>query len=409
MSGDILLALLTSLSIWKVYVKVRIVAALGSFKDVYTSIEACNMMKNLLDAGENQDVMCAPVCDGGEYTYQVLKHYFQCKEELAEEILNPYGNRVSVPYLVINEEAFVISSEILRLNSEEDAYRNPLHLTDYGLGQVVRDAIQKGYQKINLCLGGTSTIGYGMGFAQALGARFWDASDSEILQPVTGGDLSTLMRAQFPREQYRDIKINVINDGITRCKHLHTVNPLKIGKSFANQEQQILFEIEVGKRNVLALTGLSEDDAYSGNGGAVYYGIQSIFDAGYCLGGEYFCHLFGLPEKIAESDLVITGEGRFDNPHLLKLPIHIAGIAKQFEKPVVYVCGQTEEGLNADIVRGICREHPDLQKYGITVLITCQDDIRNDNVPQDYQSAVQHFREVTPIILKEKLREIDIL
>lgn len=384
----------------------KIVVALGSFKDVYTSIEVCSMIKNILADNEKLEIITAPVCDGGEYTYEILKYYFSCHEETVKHIYNPYGRYVTASYLVINNEAYIISSEILHLSSSEEQYRNPLILSDYGLGQLVADAIRKGYEKINICLGGTSTIGYGMGFAQALGARFWDIDNQEITQPIHCSDLINIKRAEFPSDQYSHIHVNVINDGITRCSHLDTVNPLKIGRVFDEIKESILEQVDSGRNAVLQLTGLMADIEYSGNGGAVYYGIESVFSATYCLGGEYFSRLFHLNEKITDCDLVITGEGRYDNPHLHKLPIYIAGMAKKQNKRVIYICGQTDESLHESITDGICSNNAILQDYGISTLITCQDDIRNQNISGEGQGLIKHYREVTPEIVKDKLKEL---
>ena len=44
---------------------------------------------------------------------------------------------MQVRYLVNGSEAHVISSEVVRLYPHEEAYKNPLLLTDYGIGQII--------------------------------------------------------------------------------------------------------------------------------------------------------------------------------------------------------------------------------------------------------------------------------
>lgn len=375
----------------------KVLAALGSFKDVYTSIEACEMVQTLFAGYQDIDITTAPVCDGGEYTYQILRYYFKCREEVVKNVYNPYGRHVSASYLVIGEEAYIISSEILHLLATEEQYRNPLILSDYGLGQLVADAIQKGYRKICICLGGTSTIGFGMGFAQALGARFWYSDNQELLQPVICGDIEQIKRAEFPREKYQNVEVNVINDGITRCAHLDTVNPLKIGKTFESKKDEILESVERAKRQVLHLTGYSENDAYSGNGGAVYYGIKSIFSASYCLGGDYFTDLFGIREKVDACDLVITGEGRFDNPHLRKIPIIVTEIAKQSGKQVIFLCGQADDTAEQQEV---------LARVGIDYLVSCDSYYQTHEMKQKFDNETAMYREMTPVIFGKELEKL---
>lgn len=375
----------------------KVLAALGSFKDVYTSIESCKMVQSLLANYRSLEIEMAPVCDGGEYTYQVLNYYFKCRKEIVKNIYNPYGRHVTVSYLVIDDEAYIISSEILHLSATEEQYRNPLILSDYGLGQLVADAIQKKYRKICICLGGTSTIGFGMGFAQALGARFWNENGQELLLPITCEDIEQIERAEFPYEEYHDIEVKVINDGITRCSHLDTVNPLKIGKIFENTRDQILERIERSKKQVLRLTGHSENDAYSGNGGAIYYGIQSIFSASYCLGGDYFTDLFRIQDKIVSCDLVITGEGRFDNPHLRKIPIIVTELAKQYGKKVIFLCGQVDNDAEQQEV---------LRDVGIDYLISCDIYYQTHEIGKKYENEIEMYREMTPVILGKELEKL---
>ena len=68
----------------------RILVASGSFKDVFNPIEATEVIKNALSP-ENESVSL-PFCDGGEYTFEVLKHSFPHYQEItARNIMNPYG------------------------------------------------------------------------------------------------------------------------------------------------------------------------------------------------------------------------------------------------------------------------------------------------------------------------------
>ncbi len=373
----------------------KILAAAGSFKDVYTSLEACEMIKNIL--GAQHEVITAPICDGGEYTYDILNSYFTCKKEYAKDVCNPYGKQVRVPYLVLSEEAYVISSEIIRLMPEEEAYKNPLLLTDYGLGQVLLDAVQKGYRRINLCLGGTSTIGFGIGTAQALGVRFYDETGALFTEPLKPVQYSQISRMEYDREHFSGIHLKVINDGITKACDLATVNPLKIGKQFAGDKQEILQKIDEAFAAVLRVTGLTAKDPYSGNGGGIYFGIEHLFDTEYVKGTEYFCRLFHLKEAIESCELVITGEGRFDNPHLKKIPIVVTELAKNCHKRVLFICGQADEELLS---------HTDLAAIGIDTLISCGSYYRTHKIEKTYENDAMMYREMTPVILREELEKL---
>ena len=149
----------------------KILVASGSFKDVYDPIEACEVIRQALNQDKNQ-VETQPICDGGEYTFDILKRYFGMSEITAENIVNTYHRKGNARYLVKGSEAHIVSSEILRLFPREDCYKNPLQLTDYGFGQLVWDALNRGYKDIILYIGGTSTVTCGMGFDATVSYKF---------------------------------------------------------------------------------------------------------------------------------------------------------------------------------------------------------------------------------------------
>ena len=49
-----------------------------------------------------------------------------------------------------------------------DAQRNPLNTTTYGTGQLILDALERGFRDISIAIGGSATNDGGMGCARAL-------------------------------------------------------------------------------------------------------------------------------------------------------------------------------------------------------------------------------------------------
>ena len=121
----------------------KILVATGSFKDVFSPLEAADVLCNALDRKMNE-VSMVPFCDGGEYTFEVLQHCFDYREQKVEPVVHPSGKQVASHYLMQGNEAHLVSSCILRLFPQEDALKNPLALTDYGFGQLIAEALQRG-------------------------------------------------------------------------------------------------------------------------------------------------------------------------------------------------------------------------------------------------------------------------
>lgn len=58
--------------------------------------------------------------------------------------------------------------------------RNPLDTTTYGTGELIKDALDRGYRKISIAIGGSATNDGGMGAMRALGVKFLDAQGHEL-------------------------------------------------------------------------------------------------------------------------------------------------------------------------------------------------------------------------------------
>lgn len=350
------------------------------------------MIKSLLESYDNDyDVEMAPICDGGEYTFDTLKYYFDCSVETIFAT-NPYGKKVETRYLIKDDTAFVISSEILHLDDTEEEYKNPLELTDYGLGEIIKDAINKGFKKINICLGGTSTTCAGIGMRNAL-------LNKEIIKCK---DLENLTNIEIDKKKYKDISVNVICDGIPSAKEMDIVTRLKIGQNFKEKEEDILAQINKGIKHISELTKNSLDTDFTGAAGAIRLGIDSLFDAKYYKGAEYFYNLFGIDEKIKGSDIVITGEGRLDNPKWEKTPVTISKKAKEYNKRVVFLSGLYDESWIKS--KGFVIEDEELKKIGVDVLISSQGNCKNKNIPKE--KLKEYYRRTSEEVFKKYLKRV---
>ena len=90
--------------------------------------------------------------------------------------------------------------------------------------------------------------------------------------------------------------------------------------------------------------------AGSGAAGGVGFAFLSLLNAQMIPGWKYFAWLSGLEEKIKESEIVFTGEGKFDRQSLLgKLPSGVLDLSRKYGKKCILVTGKIEmdkEDLN---------------------------------------------------------------
>ena len=69
---------------------------------------------------------------------------------------------------------------------------NPLQATTFGVGELILDAISKGFPQLIIGLGGSATNDAGCGMAAALGVKFYDQDNVEFVP--SGGTLHKISR-----------------------------------------------------------------------------------------------------------------------------------------------------------------------------------------------------------------------
>ncbi|WP_366535705.1 glycerate kinase, partial [Streptococcus pneumoniae] len=69
------------------------------------------------------------------------------------------------------------ASGLMLLSDEE---RNPMLTTTFGTGELVKDALKRGYRRFMMGIGGSATNDAGLGLMQALGYRFFDSKGNEL-------------------------------------------------------------------------------------------------------------------------------------------------------------------------------------------------------------------------------------
>lgn len=98
------------------------------------------------------------------------------------QVTGPSGHPVVCPYGIVDETHTAIiemsgAAGITQVSGEE---KNPLNTTTYGVGEVIKDAIQNGCRHFIVGIGGSATNDGGVGMLQALGFGFLDKNRNQI-------------------------------------------------------------------------------------------------------------------------------------------------------------------------------------------------------------------------------------
>ena len=321
-----------------------------------------------------------PVADGGEGTVDAVIQA-ENGRKITVPVHGPLMEEIRAEYGIFGDNKAVIemaSASGLPLVPAEK--RDPRNTTTYGTGELILDALEKGYRDISIAIGGSATNDGGMGCARALGIRFLDADGREL--EGFGRDLIHVDRIDVSSldKRLEDAAITVMCD---------VTNPLcgKDGATYTFGKQkgatpEIQKELEEGmlhyKQVILDLFGI-DCNKVEGAGAAGGLGAAlKVFLHGKMRSGiETVLDLIHFDERLEGVDLVVTGEGRTDWQSCFGKVMQGVGVhAKAKGIPVAGLSGSL--GKNA----------LDICEYGVSSLMTTV------NAPMSLDEALDRAEEL---------------
>ncbi|CCL84784.1 TPA: glycerate kinase [Clostridioides difficile] len=339
----------------------KILISIDSLKGSLSSIEAGNAIKKgILKVKEDAQVKILPLADGGEGTVDALVQWMNGKKETIE-VTGPIAKKVDATYgLLKNTSTAIIEiAQASGLTLVPTELRNPLYTTTYGVGEIIKEAINKGYRNFIVGIGGSATNDAGIGMLQALGFEFYDENNKLV---GLGGKVLN---------EIRHIKIENRLKELDECKFkiaCDVNNPLfgKNGAAYIYGSQkgatsEIIEELDNGLRNFSKVVKnyLSKDVANvegAGAAGGLGFAFLAFLNSKLESGIKIILEEIKLEEELKDADFVITGEGRLDNQTAMgKAPIGVAKLAKKYGVKVIGLAGATtedavkcnEEGIDA--------------------------------------------------------------
>ena len=174
----------------------KIVIALDSFKGSCSAQAACAAVAQGLRRVD-QTLADSPLLEGAVWQQQ------RCT--------SPYGLSLQADFLILpGERAIIEMAQSCGLELTPPAQRDVRQASSYGLGEQVKAALDAGCRHLIIGLGGSATNDGGIGFAQALGARFWRKDGTLLPAPAAGQDLAHIQRIDLsgldPRLQQSEIQ-----------------------------------------------------------------------------------------------------------------------------------------------------------------------------------------------------------
>ena len=326
----------------------KVVVAIDSLKGCLTSADAnAAAREGVLLASLGADVLSLPVSDGGEGWLDAFQAA-QGGERVRTLVLDPLLRLVEACYLIQGERAVIEVAQACGLTLLHPEERDPLVANTYGVGQLIADALDRGCRHFLIGLGGTATSDAGRGMVQAL---------TEHLQADRPEQLASLVKADFT------IATDVDNPLCGPCGAATVFGPQK-GATPAAVEELDRHAHDFAQEAARRMHTNCSQRPGAGAAGGLGYAFMQFLTAESCSGIGRLLDELDFDARLANADLVITGEGRADSQTLMgKLPTGILRRAQARQVPVLLIAGQVSNRdrlLGAGFADVVAINPPDL-------------------------------------------------
>ncbi|MBQ6130813.1 MAG: glycerate kinase [Selenomonadaceae bacterium] len=314
----------------------RIVVAIDSLKGSLTSLEAgAAAREGILSASPKSEVKIFPLADGGEGTCRAIIAGLGGKLK-SVEVSDPLGKKVSAEFGEVLEKklAVIEMANAAGLPLVPENLRNPLNTTTYGVGELIKIAIDDGCRDFVIGIGGSATNDCGIGMLTALGYNFGGIYGRD-LEKISAIDDSNVL------PELKECKFRIACD---------VTNPLtgKNGCSAVYAPQkgatpEIVAQMDDWIKNFGALSAnflKLEKNSVPGDGaaGGLGFAFRSYLRGSLLPGVELVLDALNIAEDLKTADVVITGEGRLDFQTAQgKAPSGVAKLAKKLNPNVLTV------------------------------------------------------------------------
>ena len=310
------------------------------------------MQTGILDVDHSIETIILPVADGGEGTLHSLIASTDGRY-CSATVLDPLGRAIQAQYGVLGDQVTCViemaqASGIMLLQENE---KNPELATSYGTGQLIKAALDQGFRKFIIGIGGSATNDAGTGMLQALGVRFLTSEGLELeagvsnLMQLDGIDMS-LLDTRLAEATFT-IACDVDNPLIGERGATAIFGPQKgVQKHQVAEFDRCLkhFADIVEAQFTIRLHDYKGAGAAGGMGGALIAFLKGTFHAGI----DLVLDAVQLQAHLAEAQLVITGEGKSDLQTLHgKAPLGVARAAKQANVESMLLSGGIDTKANA--------------------------------------------------------------
>ncbi|MCD4699895.1 MAG: glycerate kinase [Phycisphaerae bacterium] len=328
----------------------KIVIAPDSFKESLSAIEVARAMEDgAREAAPKAEIDLCPMADGGEGTVEAMVAATG-GEFRTVEVAGPLGEPTKARFGLLGDGRTGViemaQAAGLGLIAPED--RNPLLTTTFGVGQLILAALDAGAERLVIGIGGSATTDGGAGCAQAMGVVFINRHGKAFACGLTGGGLTDIARIDISDRDGRVANCEIL----VACDVTNPLTGLDGAAAVYGPQKgatpEMVRTLDAGLANLADIIrkqlGMDvEHMPGAGAAGGLGAGLVAFAGAKLRSGIEIVADAVGLARRIAEADLVITGEGKLDSESAAgKTAVGVARVAADAGVPCICIPGQAD-------------------------------------------------------------------
>jgi len=341
--------------------KLTVLIAPSGFKGSISARQVADLIATGVLRGQpGARIIKAPLVDGGEGFTEAIT-------EATDGILHPVtvtgpvGHPVASFFGILGgpgpKTAIIEMAAAAGLSLVPSDMRDPARTTSYGVGELIKVALDEGVERILLGCGDSGINDGGAGMAQALGVGLVDSDGAPI--GFGGAQLARLDRIDLSTRDPRlddvviDAAVNWHNVLLGKRGVARVFGPQKGATPV--QVEQLEAALENYAAKILDHTGLDMGSASgSGASGGLGTGLAALLGGTLHPRYDIVMQYLELDRLIAMADLVITAEGCLDGQTPYgKIPAEVARRAKRLNLPVVVLAGTIGKGVTDNFDHGI--------------------------------------------------------
>ena len=339
----------------------NILIAPSGFKESLDADLVANCISDgILRVLPNARTLKAPLVDGGEgFTLALVKATDGTLHPV--KVTGPVGKPVESHFGFLGgtgqKTAVLEMAAAAGLRLVPPEFRNPLVTTTYGVGELIKAALDAGAERILVGCGDSGTNDGGAGMAQALGVKLLDETGNQI--GFGGGELIKLKQIDFSERDSRlwQVQIDVAcnwHNVLCGAKGVARVFGPQKGASPETVEQMALaldrYAAVIQNDLGIDVREMPGSGASGGLGTGLHALINAKLHPRYSIVMEYL----ELDRLLPKADLVITAEGCLDDQTPRgKIPAEVARRAKHYNLPVIALAGTIGQGAETNWQHGI--------------------------------------------------------